>query len=405
NTTAFDVRITDTLPAGLINMSGVTITPAGGASGITDNSVPASEQVDVTVDTMPVGSSVTLTFTVDLDYSLAPNQQVQNTTNVTYTSLPGTGTTPNPTGSTTPGGSGAPDGERDGSDGVGGVNDLVASATETVTVDNVALQKTIFSTTEAHTSETPDGLSNGNERPLAIGEIVTFQLVLNVPEGTSNGIVLSDTLIPGLQYMPNSTVIATNSATAMTFASIAGVPTLPATTGVPDDNNGAPTDAGTVRYDSNSRVVEINIGNVTNNDGDGDTEQIIVRFDALVLNSNVNNIGQIWTNEFEATVNGNAPVTSNQVRMIIVEPQVSIVKTDTSTGAPSDAGDPMQYKLTVTNANNANTSDAFEVNVTDTLPAEFDLTGVTVTANGGNTYTGFTNNSNTGTDTVSVDIP
>ena len=92
-----------------------------------DNS--SGNQVNLGVDTIPVGGSVTVVFkaTVNSTGPNIPNPGVviPDTDTVTTTTLPGTGTQPNPTGENTPGASGAANGERNGS---GGVNNLSATA-------------------------------------------------------------------------------------------------------------------------------------------------------------------------------------------------------------------------------------------------------------------------------------
>jgi fimbrial isopeptide formation D2 family protein len=112
--TAFDVQMRDILPspALTLNTASVTVTPAGGAAGVTDSS--AGNTVDVVLSTIPVGGSVTITYTASVN-SATQSAAIPNTAAVTYTSLPGGGTVVNATGSSTP-----VNGERTGADGPGG---------------------------------------------------------------------------------------------------------------------------------------------------------------------------------------------------------------------------------------------------------------------------------------------
>ena len=97
--TAFEVRLLDILPAVFASVSVDAVTLTGGAAGVTN--ITAGTTVDVTIATVPVGGGVTVQYTGMLAVNV--QQQIINTANVTYTSLPGTGTAGNPTGSNTPG--------------------------------------------------------------------------------------------------------------------------------------------------------------------------------------------------------------------------------------------------------------------------------------------------------------
>ena len=85
---------------------------------VTDDST--ANLVDVTIDSVAVGETITITYEADLAATLTPGSTVTNTAKVTYTSLPKTGTPDtsfiNPTGSDAPGSSGDADGERSGDD-------------------------------------------------------------------------------------------------------------------------------------------------------------------------------------------------------------------------------------------------------------------------------------------------
>src|SRR5690606_35568586 len=121
-TTAFDVELADEVSPLLNNMAVQSVTPSGGCSGITDNS--AGNNIEITVDTMPPGCSVTVNYTANLDNTVAPGTSISNTALTNWSNLPGvSGTSSNPTGSSTPGSSGTTTGERNGT---GGINDYVA---------------------------------------------------------------------------------------------------------------------------------------------------------------------------------------------------------------------------------------------------------------------------------------
>ncbi|MEM7405851.1 MAG: DUF4347 domain-containing protein [Pseudomonadota bacterium] len=115
NATAHEVQLLDTLNANLTNLSVSSITRAGGATGETD--ATAGTTLDVTIDEVPVGGSVTVVYTADV---VDPTLVVaDDAADITYTSLDGTGTG---LGSSTHGTAGSSTGERTGSG--AGENDL-----------------------------------------------------------------------------------------------------------------------------------------------------------------------------------------------------------------------------------------------------------------------------------------
>ncbi|MCP9786370.1 VCBS domain-containing protein, partial [Cyanobium sp. N5-Cardenillas] len=139
---AFDLLIEDSLDAlgPDFTLSGppTIVLSEAGAPPATDSSIVSgsnglADLIEVGVPELEINESVTITYRGVLSAGLAPGTALTNTADVSYSSLPGTGTPNgsggNGTGSTTPGGSGAPNGERDGSDGTGGVNDYLRSKT------------------------------------------------------------------------------------------------------------------------------------------------------------------------------------------------------------------------------------------------------------------------------------
>jgi uncharacterized repeat protein (TIGR01451 family)/fimbrial isopeptide formation D2 family protein len=124
---AFDVQFADTLPVGLI-LDPASVNVTGCSSPTVVNTVPS-----VTCARIPVGGVVTITYEALAEPITCP-VTLTNNARVTWTSLPGpNGTISNsPPMSTTPGASGASDGERDGSSPP--LNDYAASASAPLTV-------------------------------------------------------------------------------------------------------------------------------------------------------------------------------------------------------------------------------------------------------------------------------
>ncbi|MCP9908228.1 isopeptide-forming domain-containing fimbrial protein, partial [Cyanobium sp. BA5m-21] len=136
---AFNLFIDDNLDALGLNFdlsgSPTIVQSQTGAPATTDNSIFSgsnglADRISVLIPELDINQSVTLTYRGVLSAGLPPGTALTNTAQVTYTSLPGTGTPTgsggNSTGSSTPGGSGAANGERNGD---GGVNDYLSSKT------------------------------------------------------------------------------------------------------------------------------------------------------------------------------------------------------------------------------------------------------------------------------------
>ncbi|MCL4875585.1 MAG: isopeptide-forming domain-containing fimbrial protein [Anaerolineae bacterium] len=365
-TTAFEVRVTDTLNA---KLELISATHSGSGTVSNDATAPgAGGIVDMTVNQLAPGQTFTITITARLLYTIQPNEQINNVGRVTYTSLPQNGTTPNNTGSTTPGGSGAPNGERDGSG--TNPNDYVAdSNTLSFTAGNVTAQKSIDSTSEGHTSDTQDG-SAGNERPVAIGEVITYRLATTLPEGTSPNVQITDTLVPGIEFVSGSARISYVATNTMNF-DYAGV--------LNETNPTFSFPAGRINFNAGTRLLTFDVGQVVNNDTDAGAEIVILEFNVVVMNEAANNIGHILTNEYNVTVNGGAPVTSNNVGVIVHEPVLTATKAVVG-APPTDALDPVSYDVVVTAGGAANQTTAFEVRLLDTLDVNLNLLSAAVTA-------------------------
>lgn len=349
--TAYELVITDIVPSELTLTGGSVSITGGGTITTTGNAITA------TLPSLAVGSSATMTYAAVLD-NLTFGTPITNTARATFTSLPGIGTTGNATGSNTPGASGATNGERDGSG--GGINDYIASDPATITAPP-SLVKSIIDTSE-------DATTGSN---LAIGEIVRYRLVSGLPESTVPNFQISDNLPAGLTFLDDNTArvafICNGGAACVTSSdgSIGSSPVI----------NGAAAVAPTFQLPdaaiSPSSFVDgtdpvFSLGNLVNTDNDGDNEYVVIEFNAIATN-NVSNIdGRSLSNTFSVSVNGASLGTSNSVSATIVKPTVNVAKVVVAP-APSDAGDTLTYRITYTNT--ATTAPAFDLTISDTLPA------------------------------------
>lgn len=344
NSTAFEVRLQDTLPAGLsLNLGSITVTPAGGASGVTDNS--SGNSLDIEIAQVPAGGSVSISFTALVLNTVAPGTTLSNTASLVYTSLPGTGgTTVNPTDSSTPGASGADTGERNGSG--SGNNDYLDSDSADLDITAVTLAKTLFSSSLSFTQ-------SAEVRPavadLTIGEIATFRVTATIPEGTTPQVVIADQLpfAGGVLEVLSGSVVSISP--SLTAANANPVPTI--------------TDAQLA--DGINDRIEFDFGQVQNPPAAGE-DTIVVEVVARVRDLPSNASGDQLTNtasvQYGAGLSGTATAPLD-----LVEPQLQIDKAGSISGG--QAGDVVIYTVTLEHSS-ASTADAQAIEVVDTLPVE-----------------------------------
>lgn len=349
NTTAFDVALSDVLPAGL------TFVSAAFSSGTNPTTLNTTGGVAATWTSFALGDTSTFQINATIDTGLASGTVLTNTASTTYTSLPATVTTaqsPYNTLST----------ERTGNPGdPGGVeNDYVASGSAAVTVSNAAVTKAVVSTNQAHTT--------GND--VAIGEILTYTVTVSVPEAVSNGVTLVDTLDPGLAFVGFDSLVVSNPA-AVTSSVGGGFPAVLSGATVSNPGGAAPLTAG-------SRV-SFNFGTITNTDTNSAiAETLTLTYRAVVLNAATNVRGQLRNNSAVWTANGSS-VTASAPDVILVEP--SLVVDKTASPIRGDANDAITFTIAVAHAGASNTA-AFDAVITDVIPAGLTITSGP-TASGG----------------------
>ena len=154
--------------------------------------------------------------------------------------------------------------------------------TAQVTIATPIQTKSIDATSEAHTG------SLGANTLLAIGEIVRYRLVTQLPEGQSTNFQFRDNLPAGLQFLNDGTARVafvssaiggvTSSNAALAGARAVGNGSFNPTFVVPASAiSGGPFSSGTDPIFS--------FGNLTNSERDNDAEYVILEFNALTLNS------------------------------------------------------------------------------------------------------------------------
>jgi LPXTG-site transpeptidase (sortase) family protein len=352
HTTAFDAHYVDILPAADLTLipASVSSSSSGGVLGITNtNPSGAGNRVEFTIDSIPVGGQVILTYQATVNNSVTPQQAIDNTGDLTWTSLPGDhGTSPNATGSTTPGNSGDTNGERNGS---GGINNYAATDTSTVNIATPQLEKSIYVTSESHTS--------GSD--LTIGEEVTYDILFTIPEGTTPSDQVVDTMPTG----PGPTDLRLQ---------VIGTPQV-ILSGIPSKSDFSGTIGGTsVTVGPVGESVTFTFTNISvPADNNNNNNSILLRFTALVLNVGGNQNTDTLSNTATNQVGSNAPTNSNTVDSQIVEAVLQVNKTvDDNRPAP---GQTVHFTLTLAHENPGVVSlaDAFDVSLSDVLPAQLDL--------------------------------
>ncbi|HET9211177.1 MAG TPA: hypothetical protein VFR03_12300, partial [Thermoanaerobaculia bacterium] len=202
--------------------------------------------------------------------------------------------------------------------------------------------------------------------PLFIGEVVRYHLKIALPVGVSQNLAFTDTLPPGLVWMPNTFLTPSSCKLTSKDPALILSPPTPVITG----NNFTPT-------------LTVNFGMVKNPPGGPNGALLEVECNALVLNSlpggfPINHLGDPRPNHFTAKVTPSSgpPVTytSNTIPAVIAEPAGVLVKQE----IPSSLGSTIAtYQLSYTNTGTAN---AYDVVIQDPVPSSLFVFGVTVTS-------------------------
>jgi len=345
DTSAFNVALTDALPSGL------TFVSAAQTGGLAATTLTTAGSLAATWDTFAVGSTATFQIAATIDTGLGSGTVLTNTAPVTYTSLPGDVTATQSTHNTLAV-------ERTGNPaGVGGAeNDYSTQGQATVTVSSANVTKALVSTNQLHTSDPS----------VAIGEILTYTVTVTVPEAVSSGVTLVDTLDAGLAFVDFDPIVVSSGAVSTSATGgFAGV-----------ISNRVVSDPGGVNT-AGSRVT-FNFGTVTNTDtNSGVAETLTLTYRAVVLNTAANVRGQARNNNVAWTANA-ITVNASAPNVTIVEPTLAVTKT--AAPVTGDANDTVTFTMVVAHAGASN-ADAFDVVMSDPIPAGFNVTaGPTNTA-------------------------
>lgn len=337
--TAFDLHLTDTFDAYLTALSITSVTSTqgstcnGGATFSHNGGVFTGNTLTFTASCLDPGKSITITVRGTVAANTPVGYAIPNTAKLTWTSLPGTGTSSNATGSSTPGSSGALNGERDGS---GGINDYAASSSVGTSLALPQIDK-----------RQPSPVA------YAIGEQVTFNILITLPEGVTRALTLVDNLPAGLRYVSHRMITTAAASGGLLTADYNGSFTQNPPT-VTCSGTCASGDDITLDFGDATTVAD----NVTTNN------TFLVQVTAIIVNESSNQNNTTLTNT--ATVSWSGGTTSDSVSVSVIEPELNITKAaDDITPAYSQI---LTYTLTVSHLPTS-TATAHDIVVTDTVPS------------------------------------
>lgn len=338
---AFDVTVSDLLPADLVEPAGgwnLRVTDGNGdplptdvadlfAGGVrlTD---PSANQGALSPASPTSGTNVAvITFDATLDADVAVDDALSNVAEVENYS----GTEGGPTF-------------------VSGT----LSDNATVAVADPSLTKTLTGT---GTNGVPISPANVN---VPIGAVAAYEVVVTVPEGETQNFNVRDTLDSGLAMVSLDSIAASPALSTSAAGGFAGVL-----------SNAAIASVG-MGGTAPGRQATFDFATLTNTDRDNSTaETITITYTVVVLNNGVNTNGGSRNNSVVARV-GSTAVSSavSAANVIINEPSLTVAKTAST--ASADAGDTVDFTVTVTASSAIRTITAHDVVLTDTLPAGLD---------------------------------
>ncbi|MBK7541480.1 MAG: DUF11 domain-containing protein [Candidatus Competibacteraceae bacterium] len=306
---AHDISISDILPAAFASATLVSATPSNGVTGETCAFTGTTLNCGATL--FPPDGQLVVVYDATTTAALAEGASVTNNSGAQWTSLPEA----NP-------------GERTGA---GGVNDYTAASNVLIRVGTPNLDKTIVNPQTRY----------------AVGDEVSYRVVLSFP-GSFNSASFQDVLSAGLSYVPGSLTV--EYGTGLTAST-------PPADFTRTDN--APA--------AGQETLALAFGTLTN--ASGDTRTVTLNYRARVDNLLSNQDGQTLPNT--ATLGYAKPLTgepasiSDAESVTVGEPRLAVTHAITSPTANLEAGDTVNYEVTVTNTGNTT---AFETSLRELLP-------------------------------------
>ena len=332
---AYNINVADVLPT----QGGVPVVTYGGTAsgtcGATVTYTAGSANVQFTVASLTLGSSCTIVYSMTVNSSaLMDTNYVNSATIASYT------TTPDPDdGRTYP---------------------PTTPVTATFTPDTGDITKVVTASNNADT--TPDNM-------LAIGEEVTYTVTVTMPIGTRENVTVTDNL-------PTSTVDLAFVSATLTGVGSNLTSTLPVGSTASISGTTATWNFGTLVNSGASATLA--------------DHQLVFTIVAIVRDQPVNVgllTGQVLNQLNIATLNyttptpqGGTPIEHEDDAPIgLVEPELAIAKSSSTSTTTVEPGDTVTYTLTISHTGES-TASAYNVEVSDLLPTEGGAPAVTFTA-------------------------
>lgn len=319
------------------------------------------------------GEIKTFTFDISVDLGVQPHEILDNTIQAAWQSLPEQSTALNSTGLI--GADGSTTGMRNGTIPINPadtINDYETTASASSTVPAVTVTKT-----DLNPASTPGDLAE-------VGVHKNYEIVINLPEGTTDNLRVDD----NLDFSVISYVLTRDANYDITYT-FNGIATINDGLAPSEANliSAAPINGatGTLTWDFGKVVTE------TEDDTPGGTSDIspsiIINYHARVDNSTTTNTGDRLQNEAEARYTHGETTTPVVLQrttseLTVTESEIlaaNVTKFATAiTPGNITAGHIIEYVITIPNSGNAT---AYDLNIVDTLPANFSLdTSFTPTA-------------------------
>ncbi len=209
------------------------------------------------------------------------------------------------------------------------------------------VRKDVIATSESFTSDPY----------VAIGEIVTYRIRVNIPEGVlneSSSPLITDSFPSGFEYINNSAVIYGEYETSLQASNYGAIP----------------VSATAITPTVNGNTLEFDLGSITNNDNDSNTERIYIEYKMLVKNVSSNNRGSSYVNHAYvnySNADGNPQSRSRSATVVVAEPDLNVSK---SANPTTVTGGTITYTVIVLNQNSTASTYAWEPVISDTLPSE-----------------------------------
>jgi len=352
----FDVTIIDNLGPGLAYAGNPTVTVGTGAAA--DNTISAPfitgdgssipqvltwslDRTNADID-ITAGTTVTISYDLRVLDSVLANQTLTNSVIAQWTGIDG----PNSY-------------ERNGTDGIGELNDYVTEEAEA-----------LLTTRGINATITKERISDtyvASDADLRIGDLVEYELRLTVPEGTLGNLQLSDVLPQGLEFEGTVSVNGDNGLAP--YGAIA-----------PFSHSAIPEATVTGDPAAATTTVTWDLGSVTNQPNDGLSNDFVITYRARVLNGVFphSDLFVSLTNTVDMaydTAAGQVVQTAGDT-VAALQPMLTLSKSSNpADGSSVTAGETVTYTVDITNSGNA---PAYDVELQDIIPVDMREGGVTM---------------------------